>query len=134
MSRTAVPPNARGRPGFTVSEAVLGVVALGALATAAIPRFVEARYRSHDAAAVADLSRATDLIASFTLRNGGALPDSPRAAGFAPSTGVRITAWKLQTVAGVQSVHIHARHLSSPHHFHAHYPLEHAITSLPWEW
>lgn len=129
----AVPIRGR-RPGFTVNEALLGVVCLGVLLTAAIPRFVEARHRSYDAAAVADLNRATDLIAAHMRRHDGALPETARAAGFVPSAGVKITSWKIQTVGGVQSVHIHARHVSSPHHFHAHYPLEHAISALPWEW
>ena len=126
--------SARTGPGFTVREALIGVVLVGVLATAAIPRLLDAQYRSRDASAVADLHRLTDQIDSYARRHGGSLPESAREVGFAPSPGVRITLWKRQEVRGIPSLHVHIRHGGSPHQFHAHHPAEPSITSLPWEW
>ena len=119
--------------GYSVIHALIAVVLLGVGVTVAIPRGWAARVETLDGATVMELTRAVDMIEQYR-RQHGTLPESASDAGFESADGIVLSIWKRQTIGGIESVHVHARHESSAHTFHAHYPLEPSITALEWEW
>lgn len=107
------------------------VVVAGILASVAIPRVLAARAEWTDAAAMAELDRATRLIAAYYEAH-GAFPESPADVGFEPAAGVAVSEWEVQTVNGRESVHLHLSHGPSKRLYHVHFPAEATIAVMPW--
>ncbi|MEO7648280.1 MAG: prepilin-type N-terminal cleavage/methylation domain-containing protein [Gemmatimonadaceae bacterium] len=88
----------RKRKGFTLIELLIVVVIIGILAAIAIPKFANTKEKAYMATMKGDLRNLATAQEGYAADNAGAYfsgaatVTTPHASGYAPSTGVSVTA------------------------------------------
>ena len=117
----------KNEKGFTLIETMVVVAIIGIISSIAVPNFLSYKAKAHDTVVKADLKTAMKFLDLYFIENDTypETSDDLLAAGFRLSKDVSFTRYSIGTFGdGQQTVHMHIKHSSSSHAWHANYPKE----------
>ena len=117
----------KNEKGFTLIELMIVLTIISTLSSIAVPNFLSYKEKGFDTAAKTDLQNAMKTLDLYFIENDTypATVDDLLAAGFRLSKNVSFTKYTPGTYGdGQQTVHMHLKHSSSSHAWHANYPKE----------
>jgi len=112
----------KNEKGFTLIEVMIVLTIISTLSSIAVPNFLSYKVKAREAVVKADLKNAMKFLDLYFIEN-DTYPETSDGildAGFRLSKDVSFTRYSIDTFGdGQQTVHMHIKHSSSSHAWHA---------------